>query len=145
LATKTQDGSGSGVFTSNITGLSPSTTYFVRAYAENSAGVAYGNEITFSTDITGVAKASNGARSIDFVVSPNPAHDNMNLKLNSTKGGNAEIRVLDISGKEVMVQTAEIFPGSVILPINLQSLVKGSYMVEIRLGNDAITRKFIKD
>ncbi len=145
LATKTQDGTGSGVFTSNISGLSPSTTYFLRAYAENSAGVAYGNEITFSTDINGVAKASNGARSIDFVVSPNPAHDNMNLKLNSTKGGNAEIRVMDIAGKEVMVQTAEIFPGSAILPINLQSLVKGSYMVEIRLGNDAITRKFIKD
>ena len=145
LATKTQDGTGSGVFTSNITGLSPATTYFLRAYAENSAGVAYGNEITFNTDITGVAKASNGARSIDFVVSPNPAHDNMNLKLNSTKGGNAEIRVLDITGKEVMVQSAEIFPGSAILPISLQSLVKGSYMVEIRLGNDAITRKFIKD
>jgi hypothetical protein len=134
-----------GDFTSYISGLSPFTTYYLRAYAENFVGVAYGNEITFSTDVNGVSKASNGARNIDFVVIPNPAHDNMNLKINSLKGGNAEIRVLDISGKEVMVQTAEIFPGSVILPINLQSLVKGSYMVEIRLGNDAITRKFIKD
>lgn len=36
-------------FTSNLTGLAPSTTYYVRAYATNSAGTAYGNEVTFIT------------------------------------------------------------------------------------------------
>jgi hypothetical protein len=36
-------------FTSNISGLSPSTTYYVRAYAINIAGIAYGNEISFIT------------------------------------------------------------------------------------------------
>jgi len=43
------DGSGVGSFTSYINGLSPSTTYYVRAYATNSAGTAYGNEESFST------------------------------------------------------------------------------------------------
>lgn len=37
------------VFTSLITGLSANTTYFVRAFALNIAGTAYGNEITFTT------------------------------------------------------------------------------------------------
>ena len=46
---KTENGTGTGTFTSNITGLSPSTTYYVRAYATNSAGTAYGNEVTFTT------------------------------------------------------------------------------------------------
>lgn len=46
---KTADGTGTGVFTSNITGLSQSTLYYARAYATNSAGTAYGNEITFTT------------------------------------------------------------------------------------------------
>jgi hypothetical protein len=45
----TTNGTGTGIFTSNITGLAPSTTYYVRAYATNSAGTAYGNEITFTT------------------------------------------------------------------------------------------------
>jgi uncharacterized protein (TIGR02145 family) len=45
----TANGGGSGSYTSNITGLSPLTTYFVRAYATNSAGTAYGNEINFIT------------------------------------------------------------------------------------------------
>lgn len=45
----TTDGSGNGTFTSNITGLSPNTIYYIRAYATNSVGTAYGNQITFST------------------------------------------------------------------------------------------------
>ncbi len=49
LATKTTDGSGTGTFTSNLTGLAPATTYFVRAYATNTAGTAYGNEVSFTT------------------------------------------------------------------------------------------------
>jgi hypothetical protein len=47
--TKTINGTGTGSFTGNITGLNPNTTYFVRAYATNSAGTAYGNEIAFNT------------------------------------------------------------------------------------------------
>jgi len=46
---KTTDGSGVGTFTSNLTGLTTSTTYYVRAYATNGAGTAYGNEQTFTT------------------------------------------------------------------------------------------------
>ena len=47
---KTTNGTGKGSFTSNITGLLPGTSYHVRAYATNSAGTAYGNDLTFTTD-----------------------------------------------------------------------------------------------
>jgi hypothetical protein len=43
----TTDGTGNGSFTSSVTGLSDGTTYYLRAYATNSAGTSYGNEITF--------------------------------------------------------------------------------------------------
>ena len=46
----TTDGSGTGSFTSNITGLAANTTYYVRAYATNSAGTAYGDEVNFATE-----------------------------------------------------------------------------------------------
>ncbi len=49
LTTKTVDGTGTGSFTSSITGLSPGTVYYVRAYATNSAGTAYGNQQTLTT------------------------------------------------------------------------------------------------
>ena len=49
---KTTDGEGVGAFTSNITELSQNTTYYVRAYAVNEMGVAYGEEVSFSTTST---------------------------------------------------------------------------------------------
>lgn len=45
----TDDGNGLGVFTSHITGLTPDTTYYVRAYATNSVGTAYGDQRSFTT------------------------------------------------------------------------------------------------
>lgn len=49
----TTDGSGTGTFVSNLSGLSPSTTYYVRAYATNSVGTAYGNQVSFTTTSAG--------------------------------------------------------------------------------------------
>jgi len=45
----TTDGAGTGTFASSITGLTPGITYHVRAYATNSVGTSYGNEVTFTT------------------------------------------------------------------------------------------------
>ncbi len=50
LATKTSDGTGTGLFVSNISGLSQNTLYYVRAYATNGVGTGYGPEITFTTN-----------------------------------------------------------------------------------------------
>ena len=46
---KTDNGTGTGSFTASMTGLLPSTTYYVRAYATNSAGTSYGNQVVFTT------------------------------------------------------------------------------------------------
>ena len=48
----TTNGSGTGSFTSSMTGLTAGTTYYVRAYATNSAGTAYGNQVSFTTPAT---------------------------------------------------------------------------------------------
>ena len=45
----TTDGSGSGTFTSQLFNLTPSTTYYYRAYATNVAGTAYGEQYIFVT------------------------------------------------------------------------------------------------
>lgn len=51
LSTKTNDGSGTGSFVSNITGLTLGITYYVRAYATNAVGTSYGAEFSFTTVI----------------------------------------------------------------------------------------------
>ncbi len=52
LTTKTSDATGVGTYTSSITGLSPNTTYYIRAFATNSIGTSYGNETSFTTATT---------------------------------------------------------------------------------------------
>lgn len=49
IDSKTSDESGTGSFTSILTGLLPNTTYYIRAYATNSAQTAYGNTLSFTT------------------------------------------------------------------------------------------------
>jgi Protein of unknown function (DUF1566) len=49
INTRTINGTGIGIFTSDLTALTQATTYYVRAYATNTAGTAYGAEITCTT------------------------------------------------------------------------------------------------
>ena len=60
----TSDGTGVGGFTSSITGLLPNTTYYVRAYATNSAGTAYGTQQSFTTQTTVPTVTTNTVSSI---------------------------------------------------------------------------------
>jgi uncharacterized protein (TIGR02145 family) len=47
---RTNNGKGTGSFTSSLSGLTANTKYYVRAYATNSAGTSCGNEVTFTTN-----------------------------------------------------------------------------------------------
>lgn len=47
IGAHTTDGSGTGTFTSNLTGLTTGVTYYVRAYATNASGTAYGAQYSF--------------------------------------------------------------------------------------------------
>jgi hypothetical protein len=58
---KTTDGTGTGTFTSSVTGLTNGQTYYLRAYATNSIGTAYGLERVFTTPIP----TSSGVRFIE--------------------------------------------------------------------------------
>ena len=46
------NGTGTGEYTVNLSNLTPNTTYYVRAYAINSEGTAYGEEVNFKTSLT---------------------------------------------------------------------------------------------
>ena len=46
------NGTGTGNYTVNMAGLTPNTTYYVKAYAINSQGTAYGDEVSFKTSLT---------------------------------------------------------------------------------------------
>jgi uncharacterized protein (TIGR02145 family) len=92
-------GSGTGSFTVNLTSLNASTLYYVRAYATNSAGTSYGNQVTFTTltlpivstasisNVTSISATANGnvtsagslsvtARGVCYSTNQNPTTSN---------------------------------------------------------------------
>ncbi len=66
----TSDGTETGIFTSNITGLSPATAYYVRAYATNNEGTNYGlqrNFVTKATPCPGIETVNYGGHNYQTV------------------------------------------------------------------------------
>jgi hypothetical protein len=82
---KTQDGAGLGDFTSAIAGLTPGTTYYVRAYASNSSGTSYGNQVSFKTVLTVIFPTVTTAATINITESSAASGGNV------TATGGAEI------------------------------------------------------
>ena len=62
----TTNGSGTGNFSSVLTGLTPSTTYYVRAYATNLGGTSYGAQKTFTTSCEAPVVSISGSTSINY-------------------------------------------------------------------------------
>jgi uncharacterized protein (TIGR02145 family) len=67
----TFNGTGFGVYSDTLQNLTPLTTYYVRAYATNSVGTSYGNEVSFTTTIT---IGSNYAGGIVFYIDSTGQH-----------------------------------------------------------------------
>ena len=67
LTQNVQSGSGTGNFMANLTGLTSGTTYYYKAYATNSAGTAYGELMSFTTENSGATTGSlNGHDWVDL-------------------------------------------------------------------------------
>jgi hypothetical protein len=56
----TSNGTGIGQFTGDLAGLTPGTQYHIRAYATNSVGTTYGNDIVFTTTTHYIGEAYAG-------------------------------------------------------------------------------------
>ncbi len=72
-----------GQFNCELTNLSPSTTYYVRAYAKNTNGIVYGTAISFKT--------TNGMPSVRILQQPTYNGNNATLYGEITSNGGADI------------------------------------------------------
>ena len=94
LETKTDEGKGNASFTSNLTDLSSGRTYYVRAYATNAVGTAYGEEKQFTT--TGDIQAKSLEPANSFIISSYDTY------LFQTVKGNSSESVGSVASAEVL-------------------------------------------
>jgi len=90
---KTSDGVSLGSYTSSITGLTAGTTYYVRSYAINSAGTAYGNEINFTTIPTSISDID--GNSYHTIIIGNQVWLAENLKTTKYRDGTSITNIID--------------------------------------------------
>lgn len=95
LSTKTSDGIGTGAFTSAITGLTANTTYYIKAYATNSAGTAYGNQVSFKTTNVGTPITDIDGNTYETVVICNQTWTKTNLNVSKYRNGDVIPQVTD--------------------------------------------------
>ncbi|RYF84689.1 MAG: hypothetical protein EON98_08535, partial [Chitinophagaceae bacterium] len=106
LSTKTTDGSGTGTFTSSLTGLTAGTTYYVRAYATNASGTSYGNEVSFTT----TSSAGGSSVTEDFETGAKTGYTTATVALNSGSWTFSDALLGTAAGSDIFngIQSARI-------------------------------------
>jgi hypothetical protein len=86
----------------------------------------------------------NEARSNAFSVWPNPVLDNVNVTLQSDKNQNLSLRVVDYNGRVVRSQVVNATRGVNQITVNMSTLTKGMYVIQVIGENLNLTEKVIK-
>lgn len=133
LSAKTSDGSGTGIFTSQLTGLLSDTVYYVRAYATNSVGTGYGNELNFKTLGTGIYNADkDGIKIYSF-------GKKIKLKFSTALTGDEKLLLTDLWGRKIL----SVAVNSDELWLDMSAFNEGCYTLTLFSGNDLLWNKLI--
>jgi hypothetical protein len=137
-------GAGDGSFVTEFEGLTPSTTYNVRAYATNLAGTAYGQQRSFST-LTATNIDSDSDKPAEFNLYqnfPNPFNPTTQIIFSLPMGSPVDVSVYDVMGRKVM-QLLDAFThaGTHTITLDAKALPSGVYMYMIRAGQWSASRK----
>lgn len=130
-------------FTVRLNGLKEGDTYYARTYATNTAGVAYGNCVSF------VATAPSGmdeinANSLDLIIYPNPASGMTTLNFYLELPENLVLTIVDMKGQVVLSQAHGLLPkGSNQIKVDLSGLPDGTYTCQLTNGVKRITQLFV--
>ena len=101
----------------------------------------YVNDIQFGTGQ--VSRASTLESADDIIVSPNPASTYLNVNVASSKAYTAVIELVDMLGKVIYTETAEINNGETRVALNVNEVTSGQYLLKINRANGVTVTKKI--
>jgi PKD repeat protein len=76
-------------------------------------------------------------------VFPNPGEDRLNIVLNSNETSKARVTVVDLNGKEMIIENV-VLGGGALNTVDVSNLAKGIYLVNIQTDSKRYTQKWIK-
>ncbi|MBK7123427.1 MAG: T9SS type A sorting domain-containing protein [Chitinophagaceae bacterium] len=81
---------------------------------------------------------------IQLSVSPNPASSNIQVRFYSETETVADLRMLDNTGKIVLVQKQKVVKGNNVISLsNLARFSNGSYFIQVQINNNLHTQKIV--
>jgi hypothetical protein len=136
-------GIGTATFTITATGLTVGTTYYVRAFATNSAGTAYGNSIKFvASSSVGLYDKKTFVR--ELTIYPNPVSVSATLRFWVESTESMTITITDLKGQVVLCRDFGSLPeGETQIKLNLLGLQNGLYTCQITNSRTKVTQKLV--
>jgi hypothetical protein len=112
-----------------------SVLYYKLRIVDKDASFKYSNVVTVKVS---------AARAKDFLITPNPASTNAQIRFNADKAGQAQVIIFDAAGKAVMQQQANVLTGNNNIAINnIVKLSEGMYTVKMIVNNESFSSKLI--
>jgi photosystem II stability/assembly factor-like uncharacterized protein len=137
---KTVDGNGTGIFTSNITGLLAGKTYHVRAYATNSESTSYGADIAFSSSPFGIEEITKTG----LTIYPNPNKGRCQVVMDNGYTGEVKMELINLVGKVIKIWYCTKHTQLFNKQLELLDMNQGCYILRIFLDKEVINKSIIK-
>ena len=118
--------------------LISNTGAFFLTFFTNASVRSQGWKASYHTSAVGIEDAEKLA----FSLYPNPARESLHLSFPKTARDAKTIRIMDMQGRVLMLESSEANTTQAIL--NVPSLSEGVYIIEIQSGEEVLRKKFIR-
>jgi len=131
-------GYGSGSSQEFLSNLTPNTKYYVRAYATNSAGTSYGNQLIFiaNNNSPTVMSITEEILATEINAYPNPTRGIISLQ---GQLENTQVKICDVLGNSVYQNNGAASN----LQIDLSAQPNGVYFMSIQTGEGSVNKKIV--
>lgn len=90
-----------------------------------------------------VPTIADNSRSLEINIYPNPVKDNATIKINSLSNSRALVNIYDVQGKNVYSNSVNTTIGNNLLNVNVSSLTKGTYFVNVNIDGQKVSSKML--
>lgn len=139
-------GSGAGFFNCNLTGLQEGTIYYARAFAANSIGTVYGNEVSFNTQLGAIASLLCDGAFVVGTYTPGLPVSNGSLNLVYTGGNGGSYNAQSVNSTGVAGMVANLASGffnngsgNLLLTISGTPASNGNALFSVSIGGQSCT------